>query len=95
MNSKGLNRQFLSIEKTGFPDTIIGTFRKKIRGLIQERWADLHPAGIGIAGGETIKQINSSLNGLIRTGTKDGDGVDLLRFFINYVMVFTCLEKPV
>ena len=28
-------------------------------------------------------------------GDVKGDGVDLLRFFINYVMVFTCLEKPV
>jgi hypothetical protein len=77
MISNNFNRRWLLCEKTSASEQIIGIFQKKIRGLIQERWVALHPAGMGLPGGKTIKQINSSLNGLIpekRRRAQNADG---------------------
>jgi hypothetical protein len=39
MNSKHLDQQCLLKKKTGSPDTIIGSLRRKLRGLMRKGWA--------------------------------------------------------
>jgi len=65
MISNHFDRLWLPGKKTRASEPIIGIFQKKMRGLIQEKCIALHPAGMDIFGGETVKQINSFLNGLI------------------------------